>query len=425
MEWIVPKQIRSLASNSIVSWGHSFLFDSFFPKLKRGQVSIDILDVNYTSYCTAKPMVFGDKDSLQKASIIITDLYNFTTKVLFAGDIGFSEAYILGYFNVDDMKNLLVSKNEMDGLDSKWAFLKHGVDRLYHIYHNNSVSGAKENIRAHYDLSNDMFSLFLDPTMSYSSAIFAGPDESLEDAQMRKIRKLIDKANLSSNHHLLEIGSGWGALAMEAVRRTGCRVTTVSLSIEQVNLAQERIREAGLQDRIDVQLIDYRHITDKYDRIISCEMIEAVGHEHYPEFFQAIERLLKPDGLFVIQFISFNDQRYDTYRKGCDFIQKYIFPGGLCPSITSIVNASTSHSNLMLEHLENYGPHYAITLNRWKQNLLTNRSKVLALPSFDEQFIRMFNYYFCYCEAAFETRTINLLQMVFSRSLSLLYITLP
>ncbi|GAM27526.1 hypothetical protein SAMD00019534_107020 [Acytostelium subglobosum LB1] len=422
MELLVPKSIRNAVSASFVGWAHNYLFSHFFVRLRRGMLTVVIDDAAYPSHSTSTPssLVYGNINSpaSECATLTINNLYRFMTKVLFGGDVGFAESFILGDIQVSDMtillKILINNRYNLDGLDSKWAFLKHGVDRVYHMLRNNSIEGSKENIKAHYDLSNEMFQLFLDPTMSYSCAIFQSPDEPLEDAQMRKIRTLIDKANLSPNHHLLEIGSGWGALAMEAVRRTGCRVTTISLSIEQVNLAKKRIEEAGLSSRIDVLLIDYRNLTDKYDRIISCEMLEAVGHEHYGEYFSSLERLLKPDGIVVIQYISFNDQRYEEYRKGCDFIQKYIFPGGLCPSINSVINAATTHSQLMLEHLENFAPHYAITLDRWKQTFLNNRARILA-SGFDEQFIRMFVYYFCYCEAAFETRTINLLQVVFSR----------
>ncbi|EGG17770.1 cyclopropane fatty acid synthase [Cavenderia fasciculata] len=424
---LVPTPIRSACASSLVSWGHSFVFKNFLPKIKTGCIIVEINDTDYPSYSTTttKPMVFGDINSPEsnKSKMTITNLYRFLTKLLFGGDIGFSETYILGDFVVDNLTTLIKlfidNRNNMDQLDSKWAIFKHGADRIFHILNNNTVAKSKENIRAHYDLSNDMFQLFLDPTMSYSCAVFDSPEQDLESAQMNKIRKLIDKANLKPHHHLLEIGSGWGALAIEAVRRTGCRVTTISLSIEQVNLAKLRVKQAGLEDRIDVVLIDYRNVAGQFDRIISCEMLEAVGHEHYDEYFASLEKLLKPDGIVVLQYISFCDQRYETYRKSCDFIQKYIFPGGLCPSNTSLLESMTRSSQLMLEHLENFGPHYAMTLARWLQTFTNNREKILSTTGFDQQFIRMFTYYFCYCEAAFATRTINLIQMVLSRPCNL------
>eukprot|EP01133_Synstelium_polycarpum_P013011 gene13011-15304_t len=419
MSVLIPSGVRRVVSSSLVSWGYRFIFEKFLIRVRIGHITVEINDDYYPTYCTnGRPLSYGDASSKDHTTLVVTNLYRFLTKALFGGDIGFAESFILGDFTSQNLTMLLKimidNRYELDGLDSKWAFLKHGVDRLFHLLNNNTISGAQENIKAHYDLSNDMFGLFLDPTMSYSCAIFRSADEDLESAQMTKIRTLIDKANLTSEHHLLEIGSGWGALAMEAVRRTGCRVTTISLSIEQVNLARERILAAGLQDNISVELIDYRKLTGTYDRIISCEMLEAVGHDHYSEYFSSLERLLKPNGIVVIQFISFNDQRYDEYRKGCDFIQKYIFPGGLCPAITPVLNSVTANSKLLLEHMENFGPHYAITLDHWKQSFLGNRDKILA-AGFDQQFINTFLYYFCYCEAAFATRTINLLQMVFSR----------
>jgi len=408
--------ISNYSSSFLVSYGYSYIFKSFLPRIKNGYLCVKIVDSNYPDYQT--PLEFGDKNSQPHTTLTVNNLYRFLIKVLFSGDIGFAESFILNDFEVSNLtaliKIFILNRKEMDDLDTKWAFVKHGVDRFVHFLHRNTEEGSKENIRAHYDLSNDMFQLFLDPTMSYSSAYFKHPEESLENAQINKVRMLINKANLKPDEHLLEIGSGWGFLAMEAVRMTGCRVTTISLSMQQVILAREKIEKAGLSDRIQVVYIDYRKLEGKFDKIISCEMLEAVGVENYPVYFESLEKLLKPDGLAVVQFISFNDQNFERYSKSCDFIQKYIFPGGLCPSITSIINAATNHSQLMLEHMENFGPHYATTLKRWRDTFLNSEDKILAL-GFDKQFIRTFDYYFSYCEAGFETRTINLLQMVFSR----------
>ncbi|MDX9755210.1 MAG: cyclopropane-fatty-acyl-phospholipid synthase family protein, partial [bacterium] len=234
------------------------------------------------------------------------------------------------------------------------------------------------------------------------------------DAQKNKLRTVILKARNQASDHVLEIGSGWGGFAMEAVRQTGCRVTTLTLSTEQKALAEQRIAEAGLADRIEVKLCDYRHMQGQFDKIISIEMIEAVGHEFLGAYFQQLDRLLKPDGLVVIQAITIPDQRYDLYRKEGDWLQKYIFPGAVVPSLQALVNAMTRHSSLMVESLENIGPHYAPTLAAWRERLHTHKDAILAL-GFDTRFFRMWNYYFSYCEAGFATRTLNDLHLVLTR----------
>ncbi|KYQ91812.1 cyclopropane fatty acid synthase [Tieghemostelium lacteum] len=422
MQSLVPSFISNSISSSFVNWAYNFLFKEYLTKTKYGCIQIEIDDKYYSQYSTvnSKPLVFGDINchgDLQ-CKITIVNLYRFLFKIIFGGDIGFSETYILGDFDTSNLslliKIFILNRNELDELDSKWAFLKHKVDRILHLVHKNTIEGSKENIKAHYDLSNEMFQLFLDPTMSYSCAYFSTPQDTLEQAQLNKIRLLIDKANISSHHHILEIGTGWGALAIEAVKRTGCRVTTISISDAQVQLATERVKQAGLQDRITILNTDYRTLQGKFDRVISCEMLEAVGLENLGTYFNCIDNLLTNDGLVVIQFIATNDQRLPVYSKGCDYIQKYIFPGSFCPPITSIVNAVTDNTKLVLDNMENMGPHYALTLNSWKQNFLANREKIFNL-GFDQQFIRMFLYYFAYCESAFETRSISLIQMVYSR----------
>ena len=302
----------------------------------------------------------------------------------------------------------------MNNLDTGYAWLNHVLDKVVHWSLANVVGKAKDNVAAHYDLSNDMFALFLDPTMSYSSAFFTSEKETLEQAQMNKIRMMIRKAHVKSTDHVLEIGSGWGALAMEAVRMTGCRVTSLTLSEEQKKLADERIAAAGLSDRIEIKLSDYRDFQGTFDKVISVEMIEQVGHEFLGTYFKCIERFLKPDGIAVIQAITLADHRYAGYLKGCDFIQKYIFPGSCLPCISAMTDALARETELVVDDIENIGPHYARTLRMWQDAFNANADKVRAL-GFDERFIRMWNYYFSYCEAAFATRTIGDVQLVLAR----------
>eukprot|EP01122_Echinamoeba_exundans_P008156 TRINITY_DN2656_c0_g1_i3.p1 TRINITY_DN2656_c0_g1~~TRINITY_DN2656_c0_g1_i3.p1 ORF type:complete len:340 (+),score=81.03 TRINITY_DN2656_c0_g1_i3:247-1266(+) len=323
-----------------------------------------------------------------------------------------------GEIEIDDLTSffmiMIKNRNTSDNssilfwLGSLWSRVQHRFGRA------NNISTAQQNIHEHYDLSNEMFETFLDPTMMYSCAVFEKPSDSLQEAQITKLHKIIREADIKSTDHVLEIGSGWGSFAIEAVKKTGCRVTTVTISEEQFALAKKRIEEAGLQDRIDLKFLDYRKIEGKFDKVVSIEMIEAVGHEYLPEYFATIDKCLKPDGVAYIQVITYPDSRYEQYRRGCDFIQKYIFPGGLCPSITAMANAMTKSSSLQIEHLDNIGIHYAQTLRLWRDNFIANREKILKL-GFPESFIRRWLYYFSYCEAGFETKVLGTLHLLLSR----------
>ncbi|KAK8970013.1 hypothetical protein KSP40_PGU017305 [Platanthera guangdongensis] len=252
--------------------------------------------------------------------------------------------------------------------------------------------------------------------MTYSCAIFKDGNEELQLAQQRKLSVLIDKAKIESKHEVLEIGFGWGSLAIEIVKQTGCKYTGITLSMEQLNFAKRRVKETGLEDNITFFLCDYRQLPSslKFDRIISCEMIEGVGHEYLDQFFGCCENLLAKHGLFVLQFISIPDQRYLEYRRSSDFIKEYIFPGGCLPSFSRITSSVAASSKLCVEHVENIGIHYYQTLICWRNNFMANKSKILAL-GFDDKFIRTWEYYFIYCAAGFKSRTLGTYQMVFSR----------
>ncbi|KAL0368483.1 UNVERIFIED_CONTAM: Sphingolipid C9-methyltransferase 1 [Sesamum calycinum] len=264
-----------------------------------------------------------------------------------------------------------------------------------HMSRQNTLTQARRNISRHYDLTQD---------------------EDLKIAQLRKVSLLIEKARINKDHHILEIGCGWGTLAIEAVRRTGCKYTGITLSEQQLQYAEAKVKEAGLQDRIKFLLCDYRQLpnTDKYDRIISCEMLEAVGHEYMEEFFRCCESVLEENGILVLQFISIPDERYDEYRQSSDFIKEYIFPGGCLPSLSRVTTAMAAASRLCVEHLEDIGIHYYQTLRRWRESFLKKQSKIQAL-GFNEKFIRTWEYYFDYCAAGFKTCTLGNYQIVFSR----------
>lgn len=380
---------------------------SQFSKIKQGTLVVRFPDHHEERYGKEGP----------EATLLIRD-EGFFTKTLFGGGVGFGEAYTKGEWESPDpvalISLLIYNLDQLD--DRKWkaAILGRLKDRLYHVGRRNTKDGSQKNISEHYDLSNVFFQTFLDPTMLYSCGIFKTKEDSLEQAQRNKMEAMIKKARIEAHHHVLEIGSGWGGFAIEAVKSTGCKVTTITLSIEQQRLAKERIEEAGLSDKIDVQLIDYRELQGRFDRIISIEMLEAVGHDYLGDFFASCDRLLAKDGLVAIQVITIPDQRYETYRHSVDWIRRYIFPGGHLPSLTAMCEAMTKQSQFMMEEMENIGPHYAKTLHLWREAFEGSKEQVLSL-GFDEEFCRTWAYYLIYCEAGFATRILNTLQFVLTR----------
>lgn len=360
---------------------------------------------------------FGEKNAAQSAEIRVKNA-RFFTRTLFNGDIGFGESYVDGDWYCDHLMSLISilieNEDDLKQHDTPFAKLTDFWNTLHHWMRKNSVENSKDNIGSHYDLSNDFFSAFLDPTMMYSCAYFKSPEETLEIGQRNKIRMIIEKAQIKSTDHVLEIGSGWGGFAIEAVKATGCRVTSITLSEQQLILARERVQSEGLQDQIEFKLCDYRHMGGKFDKIVSIEMLEAVGHEFLGEYFKACDRLLAPNGLIAIQAITIPDQRYDAYRKSCDWIQKHIFPGGHLPALSAICDALKTSSQLVVEDVENVGIHYARTLREWRERLSANKAKIKSL-AFDLALERTWDYYFQYCEAAFATRYLSNLQLVLTR----------
>jgi cyclopropane-fatty-acyl-phospholipid synthase len=361
---------------------------------------------------------FGDKTAKPHHRIYVHD-YAFFTRLVTGNDVGLGESFMAEEWDTDDLPGLLAMlfQNTMMFENSRFTmttYLKRIFHRWLYRQPKNNVSGSRKNIQAHYDLSNQMYQLFLDETMTYSAAYFTSPDEPLADAQRNKLQRIIKKARIEAHHHVLEIGSGWGSFAIEAVRQTGCRVTTVTISDAQYKLAKERIAEAGLEDKIEIRLCDYRKLTGQYDRIVSIEMIEAVGHEYLPQYFKTVDRLLKQDGLFVLQSITIPDQEYERYRHDTDWIRKHIFPGGHLPSVEKISSIITEHTNFVIDHLENIGLHYAVTLARWREQFLQNESAIRAL-GFDQVFCRKWLFYFAYCEAGFGLNHLGDIQVVLTR----------
>ena len=359
---------------------------------------------------------YGDASEPRRMKI---HRYRFFSKLVLGGNIGLGEAWTDLDWDSNDLVGVLdlfihnMAALQKGGLASGVALRL--IHLLQHAKNLNTRKGSQRNIHAHYDLGNDFYQTFLDPeTMMYSSAIFAQPDEPLPDAQRRKIHRLIELAAIQPGNHILEIGCGWGGFAIEAAKRTGCRVTGITISKEQYRFAKEKIAAAGLEDLIQIELCDYRDVQGSYDRIISIEMLEAVGHQYYGTFFKTCDRLLKPGGRVALQVITIPDQRYDAYRRNPDWIQKHIFPGGMLPSLTELSKAMERHSSFTVEKLDNIGIHYAETLRRWRAAFEAN-GKHLVEMGFDGYFQRAWIYYLCYCEAGFQTRFINDLHLVLTR----------
>ncbi|MBL7910718.1 MAG: class I SAM-dependent methyltransferase [Bacteroidia bacterium] len=348
---------------------------------------------------------------------------NFFKRCVLYGDIGFGESYTDGEWDTDNITNvikwfLLNVDNAPTASGSTTKSLALNVfkiaNKLYHLKRSNSVSGSRKNISAHYDLNNEFFALFLDETMTYSSAYFKKEGMTLKEAQLAKYDRLCKQLNLKASDHVLEIGSGWGGNAIYIAQNYNCKITTVTISEEQYKLAKERVEKENLTDKITVVLKDYRLIEGKFDKIVSIEMLEAVGAEFYTTYFKKCSDLLKKDGIFALQVITCPDSRFESLKNGVDWIQKHIFPGSLLPSVAAINKSINDTCDLTLVDLKDIGLDYAHTLKIWHQEFNKNIDKVKALD-FDDYFIRKWNYYLCYCEAAFAMRNINVMQLVYTR----------
>jgi len=342
----------------------------------------------------------------------------FYSDVVFAGTVGAGEAYINGYWHCDHLTGLVrlmvINRHLMDDVDSGWSALSAPLLRLAHWLNRNDKSGSRRNIAAHYDLGNAFFQLFLDETMAYSCGIFERPDSTLLEASTAKFDAACSKLALQPGQHLVEIGTGWGGLAIHAARHYGCRVTTTTISREQYELARERIARAGLDGQITVLLEDYRDLRGEYDALVSIEMIEAVGHQYLDTYFRQCSKLLKPTGAMLLQAITIRDQFYDEARRSVDFIKRFIFPGSFIPSVKTISESLARATDLKLFHMEDIGPHYATTLRAWRERFMSRLTEVRAL-GYPESFVRMWEYYLCYCEGGFEERQLGDVQMLLTK----------
>jgi len=316
-----------------------------------------------------------------------------------------------GLWSSDNLVDVirLFSRNlaTLEKHEQRFGFLLNIINMFKHRLNRNSKAGSRTNIAAHYDLSNEMYEVFLDKAMQYSSGIFPHETTTLEEAQQHKLKTICEALNLSEDDHLLEIGTGWGGLACYAAQNYGCQVTTTTISEAQFELAQQRINEQGLDHKITLLKKDYRDLTGQYSKIVSIEMIEAVGHKFMPTYFGMLNKLLKPGGKSFIQAITMNDQRYDSYVNNVDFIQRNIFPGGHLPSVSVICDLVKNNTNMYMKQLSDYRIDYAKTLSAWRLSFLDNREAIQSL-GFSDDFIRLWEYYFCYCEGGFRESAIGL-----------------
>ena len=384
-------------------------------KMQRGRLRMRLVD--------GAEKVFGGLGTEPSAEIRVKDAEFFRCCVLY-GPIGFAEAYMDGLWETGDLVAVISwfirnadesTVMEGSGKTDPRIGLLGLAHKVAHKLRPNSRRTSRRNIADHYDLSNDFFRLWLDPTMTYSSAYWDRPGAALEDAQVRKYDVLCRKLRLQPSDQVLEIGSGWGGFSMHAAKNFGCRVTTVTISQAQLDEAQARIAAAGLADRIDLRLEDYRALCGQFDKIASIEMLEAVGDKYLDGFFAQCHRLLKRHGLLGLQYITCPDSQYEVLRRGVDFIQRHVFPGSLLNSIGRVNVAINRTGDLFLHDLDDMGPYYARTLHVWRENFHRVLDAVRA-QGFDETFIRKWDYYFAYCEAAFATRHISVVQAIYTRA---------
>ena len=406
------KQIAKLPS--VKSWRSTALAKrlvfKLFNQLRHGELVIQDGD-------TTHRFGGGDVSIAPSATIVIHEKRTYS-RILTGGTMGAAEAYIDGDWSTEQLTDVtrVFSANIpiLEAMKHKqnW-FIKAGV-KLAHAARKNSVSGSRENIAAHYDLGNEFFSLFLDPSLMYSSAVYPKGSDNLAEASQHKLKLICEDLELKPTDHLVEIGTGWGGMAIYAAENYGCKVTTTTISKEQLDYARAEVERRGLQDKVTLLFEDYRNLSGQFDKLVSIEMIEAVGHEYFDTYFGRVSSLLKPDGKAVIQAITINEQRYEDYRKSVDFIKRYIFPGGCLPSLNIISGALTRTTDMQIIDLRDIAIDYAKTLKHWHEAFMAELDAVKSL-GFDEKFIRMWRFYLSYCEGGFRERIIGTYQITMAK----------
>ncbi len=363
--------------------------------------------------------VFGQSSSAFPLEAVIHVHHpRFYSKAVLGGSTGTAEAYMSGLWSAENLTTALrvmaLNRDSFERLDKGWSKLTAPLYKIWHLFRKNTRRGSRKNIVAHYDLGNDFYRLFLDETLTYSCGIFDCEHSSMGDASITKYDRICQKLELGPKDDVIEIGSGWGSFAIHAAQKYGCRITTTTISDQQFKLARQRIANSNVADRIELVMKDYRELKGKYDKLVSIEMIEAVGHHYLDAYFRSCSRLLKPDGMMLLQAITIADQLFERHKRSVDFIKRYIFPGSCIPSIAAITSSIAKATDLRLFHLEDITPHYARTLACWREQFFNNIDHVKAL-GYSEAFIRMWDYYFSYCQAGFAERYIGDVQILFTK----------
>ncbi|WP_020394896.1 SAM-dependent methyltransferase [Thiolinea disciformis] len=387
------------------------LFLKLLAKLNYGYLTLQDPEAFYT---------FGNPQHALQAHITVHDLKGYARVLWGGGTIAAGETYVEGLWDTPDLTKvirvLVRNQHMLDQLDHGFSWFSQMGHRMAHALRPNSKAGSKKNIVAHYDLGNAFYQLFLDETMLYSSAVFPSPSSSLHEAQRHKLKLICERLELKQGDTLLEIGTGWGALAVYAAEHCQAKVTTTTISDAQYAYVRQLIQDKGLEQQITLLKKDYRELSGQYDKLVSIEMIEAVGHQHLPQFFKQCNQLLKPNGRLLLQAITISDQRYDRYRKQADFIQRYIFPGGFLPSITVMSQHLTAFTDMKISSLHDIGLDYALTLKHWSQRLQAEQDKLAGL-GLDHQFYRLWQFYLHYCAGGFQERLISTVHLTADKPL--------
>ncbi|TQF67414.1 SAM-dependent methyltransferase [Pseudoalteromonas luteoviolacea] len=385
----VCKKIVLAALNQI-TWGHIRLID--------GTQGFD----------------FGEQNGEHSVTINVLSQQMYS-KFALGGSVGAGESYILGFWECSDLTKLIeifvVNQDVLDQFEKKFALISGFANKLTHFRNRNTKAGSKKNIVAHYDLGNDLYSGFLSEEMLYSSAVYPSHDSSLEEAQSNKLKQICEQVDLKASDHVIEIGTGWGAFAIYAAQNYGCKVTTTTISEEQHAYVKEKICELGLEGQITLLKDDYRELNGRFDKLVSIEMIEAVGHDYLRGFFEKCSSLLKPEGVMLIQAITIACQRYQHYLKNSDFIQQYIFPGGCLPSVTEMSKQICNNTDMVVHSIKDIGLHYAKTLFDWRERF-NEAWPSINNQKFDQRFYRLWEFYLCYCEGGFKQRATSAVHLV-------------
>lgn len=358
-----------------------------------------------------------DAEDRLEATVTVRDP-GFYRALAASGSVGAGEAFIDGLWDCDDLvalvRLLVRNRDLLDAMEDGWARIGGWMLRAWHRLQRNTRAGSRRNIAAHYDLGNEFFAAFLSSDLMYSSAVYAGEDDTLEAASQRKLDRICRKLDLRQGDRVIEIGTGWGGFAVHAAGRFGCHVTTTTVSCEQHAEAARRVREAGVEDRVTLLLEDYRDLRGEYNKLVSIEMVEAVGADFLPGYFERVGALLAPNGLAMLQAITIEDHRYRRALREVDFIKRFVFPGSFIPSIAALLEAKTRACDLALVQLDDFGPSYALTLQAWRQRFLAARKRIEAL-GYDRRLLRLWEFYLCYCEGGFRERSIGVAQMLFAK----------